>query len=475
MTTVRLHPRGASSAIRAWIALVLLLAGVPSGALDWPMFHGDRQHTGSTPAGAPYDAQVAWSFDTAGEILYASPAVGADGTIYIGNGERQFFAFNPIGDTLWTFEGSGNFRYSTPAIAPDHSIYVGGADGLLYALNPDGRLRWTYTAGGGIKTSPNLAADGTIYFGADDGKLYALYPNGSLRWTFATADTVRCSPAIGPDGTIFFGSDDQYFYAVWPSGIQRWRVATGGAIRYCSPAVSAAGVVYFGSYDGFLYAVSGLQQFLWAYPTQHVLRSSPAIGADGRIYVGAGSSLLALTPAGTLDWAYSTEGTVSSSPVCFEDDSVIAFGCDDGVFYCVHQDGSTDWTYAVGSPILSSPAPSAEPLNIYVADMTGRVWAFGFLPDVAVNEPGDPIALRLQVWPSPSTGTISLRCAGPGETTRILTLHDTLGRLLARLSPDRAGGWRWDGRDGSGRPVGPGVYHYRLEDGAAAGRLVLVR
>ena len=469
------HRCGSIPAVRLSVALLVLVAGVPAGALSWPMFHGDRGHTGSTPAGAPSDAQLAWSFGTEGEILYASAAVGEDGTIYIGNGARRLYAFSPIGDTLWTFEGGGNFRYSTPAIAPDHSLYVGGADGMLYAINPDGRLRWTFPAGGGIKTSPNLGTDGTIYFGADDGRLYALYPNGSLRWTYPTADSVRCSPAIGPDGTIFFGSDDSYLYAIWPNGMLRWRAATGGPIRYSSPAVSSTGVVYFGSYDGFLYAVSSLQQFLWAYPTQHVIRSSPALGEDGRIYVGSGDHLLALTSAGTLDWEYSTGGTVSSSPVCFEGDSVIAFGCDDGVFYCIHRDGSTDWTYTLGAPVLSSPAPSAESENMYVADVTGRVWAFGFLPNIAVDDPVEPMTAHLSVGPNPSLGAIFLRRTGAGESPRIVTVHDALGREVALLRGDRSGGWSWNGRDHSGRPVGPGTYFYRLDHGAATGRLVIVR
>lgn len=42
-----------------------------------------------------------------------------------------------------------------------------------------------------------------------------------------------------------------------------------------------------GSYDGNLYAVSPVGSKKWAFTTGKTVKSSPAVGADGTVYVGS--------------------------------------------------------------------------------------------------------------------------------------------------------------------------------------------
>ncbi|MEK7784420.1 MAG: PQQ-binding-like beta-propeller repeat protein, partial [Chloroflexota bacterium] len=111
------------------------------------------------------------------------------------------------GDLLWSY-ATGGYVYSSPAIGADGTIYVGSMDNQLYALNPDGTLKWSYAAGDYIESSPAIGTDGTIYVGSYDNKLYALNPDGTLKWSYATGDWVRSSPAIAADGTIYVGYSD---------------------------------------------------------------------------------------------------------------------------------------------------------------------------------------------------------------------------------------------------------------------------
>jgi outer membrane protein assembly factor BamB len=70
---------------------------------------------------------------------------------------------------------SGNF--SSPAISADGTVYIGSSnDRHLYAINSDGTLKWKFTTGAiqSIDSSPAIAADGTIYLGSADGNLYAV-------------------------------------------------------------------------------------------------------------------------------------------------------------------------------------------------------------------------------------------------------------------------------------------------------------
>lgn len=455
------------------LGLILAVSTLPASARTWNMFHGDPQHTGYTSCDAPFDSLFDWSHATSDSVVFSSPVVGPDGTIYVGNVDKELVAISFFGQRIWTFQADGNFRYSTPALAVDGTIYIGGSDGQLYAVHGNGNRKWTFQAGGAVKTSPNIADDGTIYFGSDDGLLYAVNPDSTLKWTYPTADTVRCSPTIAPDGTVFVGSNDGNLYAIWPDGTLRWSAATGGPIKYCSPAVSGDGIVYFGSYDGLFYAVTIDQQFLWAYPTGHSLRSSPALGDDGLVYIGAGDKLLAIRD-GNLEWDFSTGGTIMGSPGYWADDFVVCFGSTDNVFYCLHDDGSTDWTFALNAPIYSTPAPSCHG-DIYIADVLGTVWAMGNAT-TAVEDPFNESNLGLSiVGPNPTRGGIHFQMppsAGLSETVQVL---DLLGRVVARLTPTLDGGLYWNGRTAAGEAASPGVYFVRADQPGPAARLVVIR
>jgi hypothetical protein len=58
------------------------------------MFHHDLQHTGRSPYIGPDEPILRWSFPT-GNIVPSSPAVGGDGTIYVGSCDNKLYAIGP--------------------------------------------------------------------------------------------------------------------------------------------------------------------------------------------------------------------------------------------------------------------------------------------------------------------------------------------------------------------------------------------
>ena len=76
---------------------------------------------------------------------------------------------------------------SSPAIGADGTIYVGSDDNNLYAINPNGTQKWAFPTGMTIVSSPAIGADGTIYVGSYDNNLYAINQDGTQKWTFPTA------------------------------------------------------------------------------------------------------------------------------------------------------------------------------------------------------------------------------------------------------------------------------------------------
>src|SRR4051794_36091139 len=81
------------------------------------------------------------------------------------------------GTLLWSYSTGGSIA-SSPALAADGTIYVGSSDGNLYALNTNGTVRWQYPTGGEVRSSPSVAPDGTIYVGSFDQMLHAVNPDG---------------------------------------------------------------------------------------------------------------------------------------------------------------------------------------------------------------------------------------------------------------------------------------------------------
>ena len=64
------------------------------GRDDWRMFGHDPQHTGRSPFVGPSTPTKKWEFATGG-WLESSPAIGADGTIYIGSDDKKLYAIGP--------------------------------------------------------------------------------------------------------------------------------------------------------------------------------------------------------------------------------------------------------------------------------------------------------------------------------------------------------------------------------------------
>jgi hypothetical protein len=79
-----------------------------------------------------------WEFETGGKVT-SSPAIGSDGTVYVGSHDNKLYAINGMtGAKLWEFE-AGFYVQSSPAIGPDGTVYVGSDDKKLYAIKTDSK------------------------------------------------------------------------------------------------------------------------------------------------------------------------------------------------------------------------------------------------------------------------------------------------------------------------------------------------
>ena len=338
----------------------------------WPKFHGNSQNT-ALGLGQGSIGSLVWGFQTQSIIGASSPAIGTDGTVYVGSWDNNVYAISRDGALEWSYP-TGNYVFSSPTIAGNGTIYVSSTDGYLYALNPNGSLAWKFQSGGFGNSSPALAPDGTIYLGAYDNYFYAINPNGKLKWSYYIGNESDSTPAIGADGTIYLGCNDGILYALNPNGTLKWAFFTNNVITG-SPAIGPDGTIYVGSQDQNLYAIDAGGSLKWTFQTHGQIWSSPAIGPLGTIYIGStDNNLYAVNPDGSLKWQYATGGEILNSSPCVGSDGSVYFGSRDGNVYALTKAGVLSWRYATSNWIDSSPSIASDG-TIYIGSNSGVIYA----------------------------------------------------------------------------------------------------
>ncbi|WP_159433091.1 outer membrane protein assembly factor BamB family protein [Thiohalospira halophila] len=350
-------------------------------AAVWSTFGGNRQRTGQSQSADAEGAQdtIKWEYST-GDLVWSSPAVGPDGTVYVGSDDDHVYALNPDdGSEKWSF-GTGGAVRSSPAIGADGTIYIGSYDNKVYALDPDtGDKEWSFETDNSVLASPAVSADGTVYIGSTDHHLYALDPeSGDVEWKVETGDPIFSSPTQGADGTIYVGSDDGHLYALDPEdGQERWRFKTGDDVQ-SAPAIGPDGTVYFGSNDHNLYALDpedGTEQ--WRFATGEGILSSPAVAADGTIYVGSsGGNFYAVDPdTGEEEWRHTTGNTNRSSPAIAADGTIYLGSNTSGLYALDPENRGEKWRVdQIGDVSFSSPAIGPDG-TVYIGSWDKSIYA----------------------------------------------------------------------------------------------------
>ncbi len=256
------------------------------------------------------------------DVVYSSVAVSPDGKVYACSEDGLLYALDPNGSELWTFETDGlglssqGSIFASPAIGANGTVYIGGLyDANLYALDAnDGSIKWTctftssdcdlsncYPSVSWPFASPVIADDGTIYQTLlYDPNLYAIDANdGNIIWAtnlghreydyfgipypgYGYADGWS-APALGPDGTIYVSFDDPNLRAVNPDGSIKWETHLGSVGGY-TLTVGSDGLIYAACDDEYVYVVNGNGEVVSQFSGAGWL-SFPVIAADNTIIV----------------------------------------------------------------------------------------------------------------------------------------------------------------------------------------------
>jgi outer membrane protein assembly factor BamB len=224
--------------------------------------------------------------------FYLSSPVVWQGVVYLGSGDGSVYAVAAkTGALVWKFATS-NVVHASPAIA-DGILYIGSWDRYFYALDAaSGALRWKFETGAdhdihnqeGIQSSA-VVAGGVVYFGCRDSKLYALDARtGAPVWRYDNkGNWVIGSPAVA-DGVLYWAtSDSGIFHATdAKTGKDRFTLDFKHWPMFSSPAI-VGDMIYLGSHIGRLYGINARTGSLaWTFETESSRVHGPAVtNADG--------------------------------------------------------------------------------------------------------------------------------------------------------------------------------------------------
>ncbi len=223
-----------------------------------PCLRGDRLYFAGGNSIFAYSTQGAeqWKHTTKSSIS-SSPAVGDDGWVYFQTyygDSLGVYGLDAAGKRRWFFPTSGGI--ASPSIGIDGNIYIGDQGGVFYAIDSKkGTLLWQDTLGI-ITSTPAIGKDGTIYIGSKStGLFYALKPeDGELKGSYST-DNVTASPLIDGADRVYIGSLNTNFYCLLSDLRYSWRKSLNDRIEV-GAAIGPDGTIYVGTKKGTVYALS---------------------------------------------------------------------------------------------------------------------------------------------------------------------------------------------------------------------------
>jgi outer membrane protein assembly factor BamB len=378
----------------------------------WSTLQGSVARNGTLPyaAASPCNGQMSMQVNTTGQVR-SSPAVGSDGTVYVGTNASALLAYAANGTPSWRYQTIKGVLNS-PSLAADGTVYVNAEDLNLYALYPNGTLKWAYEMFADQANAPAIGPDGTLYtacgrLGVAQVALCAITPSGQLAWSLPEYQPTG-PLAIDSSGTLYVPvssySDGVFLSAVSTSGTPLWNASL--PLVHGTPYYPVAGVaptvsgstVYLVTTNGccstpVIVAVDMLSGNISWNVTVNELKqgiscsqywiSGIAVSPDGQTlytvctaYNGGGGYVLAVSAStGTLKWGYPTFGSMLSVPAVAPGGNAIYVGSGDGNMYAISNEGQLLWHYATGGPVYSSPAigPNGQ---VIVGSDDGSVYFF---------------------------------------------------------------------------------------------------
>lgn len=320
---------------------------------------------------------------------------------YLADGFSVYAVSLKDGKQIWHYPENRNSKllfYATPYVTSDGLVVLGSA-GNAYTLvavdptkmNPSAKTPvpvevWKYEGAKNHWVAAPLEVDNLLYAPNADGNLYVLSLNGQLQKVIQLAGHLWGQPVT--DGKyIYVTSLDHSVFAIdKQNGGIAWHKDLSGAIPN-SPALAADGSLYIGSFGSELQKVDAATgNDTSAGKTNAWVWGTPLL-VDNNLYFGdlSGNFYSYNVTDGKYNWnPIKPDGPITTSPIALNDGFLIA--TESGAMYEITKDGQSKLWNQPGGKIYTTPviagdlvlvAPLGADAYLYAYDFNGhQAWTF---------------------------------------------------------------------------------------------------
>jgi len=181
---------------------------------------------------------LVWKAKT-GAPIWATPTVTPDcGCVYVPSMDHYIYKYNAADGTLLVkSENLGGAVVGTPAIGTDGTLYVGTFNKEMLALDPTNlSIKLRYSTQDWVWGGPALYND-VIYFGDLSSSFYALKTADlTANWRIQANHSIVSTPAVSGEN-IYFATESDTIYIVSTTGSVVNQKVIGGVV-YSSPVIA---------------------------------------------------------------------------------------------------------------------------------------------------------------------------------------------------------------------------------------------
>ncbi len=162
-----------------------------------------------------------WESDLGGALV-GTPAVGTDGTLYVGTFGKEMIAVNTAdGSIKWRFT-TQDWVWSGPALV-NTSLFFGDLSGYFYGMNAaDGTALWRIQRPNGIVDTPVVAGN-NLYFTTETDALSIVSTSGDIVSSPIIGGVIYSAPLIVGDTILVAPTGfDSLLVALDLNGTQKW-------------------------------------------------------------------------------------------------------------------------------------------------------------------------------------------------------------------------------------------------------------
>jgi hypothetical protein len=321
-----------------------------------------------------------------GQPVRATPAIGADGTVYVGTSggparTGNLFAISSTGQERWS-KALGRIDASVLVAAPGpaaQSLYVGSVaiNGMVTALNATGAQlgQCMLSKDAELEASPALIPYGAAFYANKTKQLIAILPTVTSSCVIeGTSEDVSYPDSLVSSGPSVFFVDskpnvfryDLGFSGWQPYGQSQWPGSPSSSYRNRGLAAPSGGKLIgagevMGGGTVFQSVSTGAFRFDYGFAPPRVMTQprGPVVASDGLVLVGISTGIAAVSSTTTNVGA---GDRILNTPALGQG----------GRLYALAENGSiSEWSYAGGMPVRTWTAPlETGPMSAFDASPT---------------------------------------------------------------------------------------------------------